>query len=261
VKIVSYSLYGNQFRYTEPLILNAKYAKEFYPDWILRVYHDQTVSNDVLSILRNFNVQLINIENLPSTYLHLAPKFWRFLPILEENINAVIFRDADSLFTIREVKLVNKWLTSNKNFHIIRDHQLHISPILAGMFGIKKGGFNIFKNQLFNNPKIINKNTYNSDQIFLADHLYAQIINSTLVHTSYFAFKGEKFERIDKCLIANSFIGAIYTDKASDNGPLLIEYDFIIGIPFWLAKLLRYRIRPVLYLSYFFYTVLNKFKG
>ena len=56
MKIISYSLYGNNFRYTEPLILNAKNLSNFYPEWIIRVYHDDTVSNDVLLILKKFMV-------------------------------------------------------------------------------------------------------------------------------------------------------------------------------------------------------------
>ena len=255
MKIISYSLYGNNARYTEPLILNAKNVSGFYPGWVIRVYHDDTVSNDVLTILKNYNVQLVDVRNVEIQFALFAPKFWRFLPIFEEDINVIIFRDADSIFTIREAKLVNDWLKSNQDFHIIRDHQLHISPILAGMFGIKKGGFNIFKAQLFNNPKVTKQNSYNSDQIFLADYLYSQIIKLTLIHTSHFAFKGEKFDRIEKCNNVNDFIGAVFIDKDAETVPVLIDYNFIIGIPFWLAKLLRYRIRPVLYLSYFY----NKF--
>ena len=258
MKIISYSLYGNNHRYTTPIIINAKTVKDYYPGWTIRVYHDDTVSYEVLNILNQNEVQLININQSDVTRYNLAPKFWRFLPILENNLDAIIFRDADSIFSNRESELVNLWINSNYTFHIIRDHQLHISPILAGILGIKNNGFHILSKPLFNNLNITNKNNYNSDQIFLADYLYPLIQKDTLVHTSYFAFYSENYIRINKCEIPNGFIGAIFTENESGNDSIFFNYDFIVGIPFWFAKLLRYRIRPVLYLSYCYNYFSNK---
>ena len=260
MKIISYCLYGNNHRYTTPIIINAKTVKDYYPGWTIRVYHDDTVSYEVLNILNQNEVQLININQSDVTHYNLAPKFWRFSPILESKVTAVIFRDADSTFSDREAALVKDWLDSDYTFHIIRDHQLHISPILAGMFGIKNHGFHILSALLFNNAQITNKNNYNSDQIFLADHLYPLIQKDSLVHTAYFAFYSENYIRINKCEIPNGFIGAVFTDKESGNNAILFDYDFIVGIPFWFAKLMRYRMRPVLHLSYYYNLILNKFK-
>jgi hypothetical protein len=88
--------------------------------------------------------------------------------------------------------------------------------------------------------------------------LYIKIVDSTLIHTAYFALSGEKYSRVNKSLEFNGFIGAIYLNNDLSNH-ILFDYDFIVGIPYWLAKLCRYKIRLVLYLSYV-YSFLNQTK-
>lgn len=252
MKIISYSLYGNMSRYIEPLIYNALNLSSFYNGWIIWVYHDDSVSVDTLNVLKANGVKLINIST--TKFSTFGAKFWRFLPVFENDIEVVIFRDSDSVLTDREVKLVNEWIESDFDFHIIRDHQLHISPILAGMFGIKQRFFSDFSRQLTENKSLVLSNLYNSDQLFLGDVIYSKVIRNTLIHTSFFAFSNEKFVRINKSNDSNNFIGAIYIENQSKTD-ILLNYDFIIGVPFWVAKLMRYKVRPVLYLSYLKYQI------
>lgn len=254
MKLISYTLYGNNLRYIEPLIINAKNINEFYNEWEIRVYYDKTVPAEIINILIQYNVKLIDINN--TIYSDFAPKFWRFLPVFEDTYDLIIFRDSDSIFTQRETRYVNEWAESNFDFHILRDHNLHISPILAGMFGIKKNFFLLFRQQLLINKKLTHSKIYNADQLFLADYIYKKIIKNCLIHTSYFALYGEKFCKISKVKDSKEFIGSIYTEEKKETNTI-IKYDFIIGIPFWLAKLLRYRIRPVLFTSYFFNKILK----
>lgn len=259
MKVISYSLFGTNQRYITPLIINTKTVKEYYPNWIIRIYHDDTVSTETLNILTSLNADLVNINESYLKKYNLAPKFWRFLPILENNIDVIIFRDSDSVFSNREQELVKKWLNSEFDFHIIRDHQLHISPIMAGMFGVKKGGFQLFKDKLLNNPILTSKHSYNSDQLFLGDEVFPMIQNNVLLNTSYFAFSSENFVRISKSKTSNHFIGAIYSELNTETDTVIYDYEFLIGIPYWLARLLRYKIRPVLFLSIFYNYFLNKF--
>lgn len=254
MNLISYSLYGSAIRYTEPLIWNSKNLNSFYKDWILRVYHDDSVPTSVLKTLSENGVHLINIKDTRFSYF--APKFWRFLPVFENDIEVLLVRDSDSIFSNREVFLVNEWFNSKSEFHILRDHQLHISPILAGMFGIKNHFFQFFSKELLKRKSLITSNIYNVDQIFLADYIYKKICSNCTVHTSYFAFKDEKFVRIMKTDDVNNFIGSVFIDNHKINNSI-INYDFMIGVPFWIAKLLRYKIRPVLYLSMFFHKMIN----
>ena len=254
MNLISYSLYGSAFRYTEPLIWNSKNLNSFYNGWIIRVYHDDSVPTSVLKTLSENGVYLVNIKD--TKFLYFAPKFWRFLPVFENDIEVLIVRDSDSIFSNREVSLVNEWYNSKTEFHILRDHQLHIAPILAGMFGIKKDFFQIFSAELLSRKSLITSKTYNADQIFLADYIYKKIRNNCTIHTSYFAFKDERFVRIMKTADISNFIGSVFIDNHEINNSF-INYNFMIGVPFWFAKLLRYKIRPVLYLSFFFHKVLN----
>jgi hypothetical protein len=260
VKLISYSLFGTNQRYITPLIINAKTVKDYYPNWIIRVYHDDTVNTETLSVLTSLNVDLVDTNDSYVKKYNLAPKFWRFLPILENNIDVIIFRDSDSVFSKREEELVKIWLNSEFDFHIIRDHQLHIAPIMAGMFGVKKDGFGLFKDRLLSNPILTSKNSYNSDQLFLADKLFPKIQKNVLINTSYFAYSSENFVKISKSSTSSHFIGAIYSELNTESDTVNYDYEFMIGIPYWLAKLLRYKIRPVLYLSIFYNFILNKLK-
>jgi hypothetical protein len=255
MKLISYTLYGSNFRYTQPLILNVKLSNQFYKEWQIRVYHDNTVPIDIIKTLKENNVSLININD--TIYSNFAPKFWRFLPVFENIYDIIIFRDSDSILTQRESRYVNDWVDSNFDFHIIRDHNLHISPILAGMFGIKKKYFNLFAQQLLKNKKCTESTKYNSDQLFLGDCIYKKIIKNCLIHTSHFAFFGERFIKINKVIDSNNFIGSVYVEEKKQI-KTIIKYDFIIGVPYELAKFLRYKIRPVLFTSYFFNFFMRK---
>ena len=257
MNLISYSLYGCAIRYTDPLIWNSKNLNSFYKGWIMRVYHDDSVPSSVLKTLSENGVHLINIKDTMFSYF--APKFWRFLPVFENHIEALLVRDSDSIFSNREVFLVNEWFNSKFQFHILRDHQLHISPILAGMFGLKKSLFSIFSKQLNTRLSLVCSNSYNADQVFLGDYVYSKVIMETIIHTSHFSFYGEKFIQIEKCEKPNGFIGSVFLGSDSTNNSNQ-DYKFIIGIPFWLSKFLRYRIRLVLYFSLVFYFFLLFFK-
>ena len=57
---------------------------------------------------------------------------WRFLPLLDDMVDMFMSRDADSLILQREVDAVQEWLSSDKAFHIMRDHGLHCIAMLGG---------------------------------------------------------------------------------------------------------------------------------
>ena len=61
--------------------------------------------------------------------------FWRFDPAFSEKDVIMIFRDTDSRLNQREKVAVDKWLESDKDFHILRDHPYHTTQIMGGMWG------------------------------------------------------------------------------------------------------------------------------
>lgn len=252
-KIISYSLYGNNPRYTLPLLENSRISTSLYHDWTIYVYHDNTVSQDYLNQLKQNNVVTINIEK--SDHLNLPPKMWRFLPIKNSNIDCVVFRDSDSLLTQRERDLVTAWEQSDKLVHIIRDHPLHIAPILAGMFGMKRDSFSILSNLIQSNAPIIKSRPIDYDQVFLADHFYPIIRNNALIHVSFFKFWDEQVIKIEPVTDGCNYIGAVLINdnsKRDEQKNLSIKSQFTNGLPYSLGKLLRYRVRPTIYCSKFY---------
>ena len=64
--------------------------------------------------------------------------FWRFLAVDDADI--CLSRDSDSVVNERELAAVQKWLETDKQWHLMHDHKNHRKPIMGGMWGFKKGG-------------------------------------------------------------------------------------------------------------------------
>jgi hypothetical protein len=112
-----------------------------------------------------------------------TPMMWRFESIDDPEVEIMMSRDTDTRFTLREKLAVDEWLSSNKLFHIMRDHPHHNFCILGGMFGTKKIP------QFSNWMKIMKlyKKTEDRmyDQDFLRDYIYPLIKDNCIVHASF----------------------------------------------------------------------------
>jgi hypothetical protein len=224
---ISYSLWGDNKVYTYGVIENVLDAKKYYEGWIVRVHYNDTVPSNIIDWLKTQdNVEVVHH---PGTIKKASNTFWRFEDLFIKDA-IVISRDADSRFTEREVKLVNEWLSSTKDFHIIRDHMHHMVPILAGTFGcrnncleyvgIPTGTININEAPLqfvpglalmnaFLRDLLEHRNEYIVDQIFLAQYIYKYVINKTMVHCSHNAY--EPFaKRISP--VETGFVGEVVTE-------------------------------------------------
>lgn len=175
--IISYSLYGNNPKYTYNAIINTILAKKLYKGWICRYYIDHTVPANIVNILQSFdNVEIVKMESnndSPSGDKML----WRFHAASDSTVAAMISRDCDSWLSFREAYSTKKWIESNKEFHIIRDHCYHSQKIMGGMWGIKRGKV---PNMLDLCKEFVINNTY--DQGFLAEKIYPMILDSVMVH-------------------------------------------------------------------------------
>ena len=213
-KVISFCLYGNKDLYCLGLIENIDIINEKYNDWKIYVYYNN-IPNNILDILKNKN----------NTYLfechHNGYKwegmFWRFYPIENENINFFLSRDVDSRISEREINLVNEWISSNKSFHIIRDHPYHNTEILGGMFGVNVKKFkelsihhnfkniNYYKEQYYH---IYSKDVERwPDQDFLKKIIYPIIKNDNL---SYISHENTRYSENDILIpINDNFIGMV----------------------------------------------------
>jgi hypothetical protein len=228
-KYISYSLWGDNKVYTYGMIENVLLARKIYPNWTVRVHYNDTVPKHVIEWLSN-HVQLIKHTNSSKA----LNSMWRFEDMFIPEAT-VIIRDSDSRLTCREKKLVDEWLASTKDFHIIRDNPGHTVPILAGAFGVRNNcleylmspngnrsingpRFNYMEGMDFMNKFIeVNKNNdrYLIDQIFLADYIYPYINLNCFYHTSTNGFEPWciQTEAID-----TGYVGEIiyHTPNASD---------------------------------------------
>jgi len=136
-KLISFTLYGNDPKYVEGMYRNIELKEQFYPDWEVMVFHDNSVAGDVIEKL-GLRAALRNVSDY-----RIFPASWRFLAYDENDVERFISRDADSRLSQREAGAVAEWEDSEKVLHIMRDHPHHGSPahgkpILGGMWGMTK---------------------------------------------------------------------------------------------------------------------------
>lgn len=183
-KIISYSLFSNDKRYLINSFINVDLCFKFYPDWICRIYYDETVPFKIIDKLSDKKIELIK-----ETGKSHDRRLWRFYAY--DDCDIFMSRDIDSHITHREVAAVKIWENSDKNLHIMRDHPRHRNKILAGMFGLKKN------NKLENIKQKINsyinkyENTHKIDENFLRDIIYPLYNKDMIVFDNYNFYKNE----------------------------------------------------------------------
>jgi hypothetical protein len=204
-KVISFSLWGNDPRYTQGMVRNAELAKEVYPDWTVTLYAHQDVNQDILQVLENLDVQirLMTTQNWKAS-------MWRFYQA--DGPNTVIVRDADSRISYREKFAVDEWLASDKDFHIIRDHPYHAVPIMAGMWGARNGILKGITDQI----ERYEVDKFGVDQDFLKDVVFPKVVKESFVHDTFYGhnpipiaqrhpdfFVGQAYDGADKILDAD----------------------------------------------------------
>ena len=139
-KVIAFSLWGENPKYTIGAIRNAELAKKIYPDWEVWMYVSEDVPKNILDELISLNCNVLNMGEG-----NWNGMFWRFKPAASSDI-IMISRDTDSRLSYREKAAVDEWLTSDKDFHIMRDHPAHGTQILGGMWVSKIGAIPEMKN-------------------------------------------------------------------------------------------------------------------
>lgn len=182
-KIISFALWGNNFRYVGGALQNIELAKIYFPDWICRFYIGKSTEEKFIQKISSFdNVEIIRMDEDGDW----TGMFWRFKAICDPEVSIMLSRDTDSRLGKREYEAVLEFEKSDKLFHIIRDHQNHGIPILGGMWGAKKGIID-------NIDKLINKFTkgdfWQVDQNFLTQYIYPIVKDDSLVHDEFFEKK------------------------------------------------------------------------
>jgi len=206
-KIISFSLWGNHAVYVTGALRNAELAAEIYPGWTCRFYLGRDVSHELVKKLGAFpHVETVAISEPPGW----RGMFWRFWPAAEADVEVLLVRDLDCRLGHREAAAVREWLGSPHGFHIIRDHPLHRTEILGGLWGVKGGVLPDLRNKIRRYKP--DESFWQIDQNFLRDVVFPRIRNHAFVHDEFFGgrpfpvprvgaeFVGQAFDEVDRPL-------------------------------------------------------------
>jgi len=183
-KIISFSFWGDKPQYVNGAIWNAEHAKDFYPEWTCRFYHDDSIPADALARITATGAEMVLMKRTDD----VLGMYWRFAPLDDKDIERFIVRDIDSKFTKREVDMVNEWIKSDKDFHIIRDNRSHNVSMLGGTWGAKAGVVKDYDQRLgfwfsqltpTDNPRGL---FFGTDQMFLHCYIWPIALHNHLAH-------------------------------------------------------------------------------
>lgn len=199
-KIIAFSVWGDNPKYTVGAIRNAQLAQIHFPGWECHFYHDSSVPGIIISALNSFNnSKTIKIDD------ETFGAFWRFRAMEKKTI--VLSRDTDSRLSSREKQIVDDWLSTDNNLCVIRDHINHYEfPILAGMWGIRDGlDVSDHKNMDMYNTT----HKYLMDQYYLRDIVWPKYMSSC----SEYGIKETAWMRDSYLGIGKDFIGQTYDEN------------------------------------------------
>lgn len=175
-RVVSYSLYGSDRRYTDGIVENAKLMPTIYPGWEMRVYYAADVPEGIANSLRAYD----HVELVPGNTI-ISPMVWRFLVASDPTVSRYIVRDADSRLSVRERAAVGEWVRSGQKFHVMRDHPSHSNYAMSGgLWGGTHPAFPDMKNLLSPVGR-----AYIADMNFLTERVWPVAKQSVLQHDAF----------------------------------------------------------------------------
>jgi len=186
-KIISFSLWGNNPKYTTGAIKNAHLAIRYFPGWKCRYYLANDVEDKIIDSLSRFNnVELVHM-NEPGNWKGM---YWRFYPASEDDVDVMCSRDTDSRLGAREKAAVDEWLASDRGFHVMRDHPAHCIGVLGGGFGCKRGVVRNMKELI--ETHITDENRWGIDQEFLCSIIEPMVRPTWMEHDSFYNIEKRK---------------------------------------------------------------------
>lgn len=230
--LVSFCVYGKVDNYIELLKLNTAFliANGFGVVIFCDSVNIEYLSNEINgSLILDGSIHGINNKML-----------WRLNPVFLNLSDVLFVRDADSIISFREIELMNEFINSEFDFHIIRDHPLHYMPVMGGLFGLKKSAFGIFHNFSVFNKLVKCKNKYNFDQYFLSDIIYPIVKNRAMIHTSGYRYL---FEKVNFIQFNSNYCGKYANDSIAKFDELKEHLSIVnrSSTFYFIAKIFRYK--------------------
>jgi hypothetical protein len=189
-------------------------AEVLYPDWQVIVFVDGSVAMEVRGRICDAGGKVVEAgSGLPLTVE-------RFLPALDEGVDLLLVRDADSSLTSREVDAVDEWIESGKSWHVMRDHPHHQAAVMGGMWGCRGGSFEGLTDALMEYEFSGN---YGEDQEFLEECVWRANQAEALVHDSHGSFDG-RVRAFPEPRNGRRFVG----ERVTENGePFTDDHELI----------------------------------
>ncbi len=183
--LIAFSLFGTSSKYCESAWLNVIEQPKLYPDWTCRFYIDDTVSSEIATRLKDSGAQVVQVEGAMKQW---PGPMWRFAAYDDPMVERVIFRDADSVISQREVDAVAEWINSGKGFHMMRDNGSHTELILAGLWGCTRGSMPSMTEMVTDYLKVEPSSMHFADQFFLREYVWPYARTNIMQHDSLFDF-------------------------------------------------------------------------
>ena len=187
MKIFSFCVYGKNKIYYHGLLENIRLIKEHFPDFLIFIY----VGSDYL---QDFFKDISGIKLIPTNTDKDQNTLYRYLPILEDDVELLFVRDADSEVNERDRWCIKEFIKSDFQSHAIRDHFWHKSRFMAGTSGFKKPALDLARDAFakhFKKMASTDEFFYGKDEVFLQKYVYPLIQHSIMVHTDINAYMGE----------------------------------------------------------------------
>lgn len=203
MKIIAFSLWGEDPKYTIGAIRNAEIAKRLFPEWTCRFYIGPDVPQYIVQKLGQLDSECCLMDSSGWNGM-----FWRFFAA--DSHDTMISRDTDSRLGERERAAIDDWLNGDKDFHIIRDHPYHATEILGGMWGARNGILKGIKDMIHDHNNGSYDNKYQVDQNFLRDVIYPIVKDNAEVHDEFFEKK--PFPKHAPKRTNEYFVGQVYNN-------------------------------------------------
>lgn len=206
---LSFSLWGNNPKYTTGAIRNARLSSTWYRGWQCRFYCDtDTVPQSVIDELSSFpNAVVLGMSASAEPHWSM---FWRFYAAEDPTIDCVVFRDADSRITQREAMAVQEWIVSGKGYHAMRDHPQHGTPLCGGMWGVRGGKLKNIRSMIddYYAKGLTKTALFGIDQDFLTHSVWPIAHEDVVEHDEFFIHKPFPLPRDPK-----HFVGQVYDEN------------------------------------------------
>ena len=227
MKVFSFCLYGTKKKYCQGLMENIQHIQQFFPGFIVYVYVAPSVPLQVCAWLQTVPFVKMIQTHVDSAELMVC----RFYPIDDASVECMFVRDADSRLNGRDKWCIDAFLSSEKQFHIVRDHYWHKTKITGGLWGIKQGILPTKLVTLYEDwiEKCLPlRHQYDTDQKFLQEVVYPLIADRCLIHSNIVGHEGEQIVPIpDNLFSEHHFMGNVYDYDCSGNQfPVFSYHDF-----------------------------------